>query len=66
MRTRKRSQPHTFEQRLDEQRQRLEQELSLLPNGARRDAVAARIEQLQAAAEMHEFLTLREDVSASG
>ncbi|OAF02897.1 hypothetical protein AYJ54_25140 [Bradyrhizobium centrolobii] len=58
---RRRSEPHTFEQRLDAQKQRLERELVSLPHGKEREAVATRIEQLQAAAEMHEFLSLRDD-----
>jgi hypothetical protein len=57
---RRRSEPHTFEQRLDAQRLRLEHELASLPDGNRRDSVATRIEQLQAAAEMYEFLMPRE------
>ena len=57
---RRRSEPHTFEQRLDAQRLRLEQELASLPQGKQRDAVSVRIEQLQAAAEMFEFLSPRE------
>jgi len=57
---RRRSEPHTFEQRLDEQRRRLERELASLPVGVQRDSVAARIEQLQTAAEMFEFLKLRD------
>lgn len=57
---RKRSEPHTFEQRLDAQRLRLERELAGLPHGVERDAVATRIEQLQAAAEMYDFLARRE------
>jgi len=57
---RRRSEPHTFEQRLDAQRLRLEHELASLPVGVQRDSVAARIEQLQTAAEMFEFLKLRD------
>jgi len=57
---RRRSEPHTFEQRLDAQRLRLERELSALPDGNQRDGIAARIEQLQTAAEMFEFLKLRD------
>ncbi|TWA94576.1 hypothetical protein [Bradyrhizobium stylosanthis] len=57
---RRRSEPHTFEQRLDAQRLRLEHELANLPVGVQRDSVAARIEQLQTAAEMFEFLKLRD------
>ncbi|MDA9507923.1 hypothetical protein XI09_25460 [Bradyrhizobium sp. CCBAU 11386] len=53
---RRRSEPHTFEQRLDAQRLQLEHELASLPVGVQRDSVAARIEQLQTAAEMFEFL----------
>lgn len=49
---RRRSEPHTFEQRLDAQKSRLEHELASLPDGDQREAVAARIEQLQAAAEI--------------
>ena len=61
---RRRSEPHTFEQRLDAQRLRLEHELLLLPAGHQRDSVLARIEQLQTAAEMHGFLKLREEAAA--
>ncbi|TPQ38179.1 hypothetical protein C2U70_09460 [Bradyrhizobium guangdongense] len=55
--TRRRSEPHTFEQRLGAQKIRLESELACLPNGKQRDAVVARIEQLQTAADMHAFLS---------
>lgn len=41
---RRRSEPHTFEQRLDAQRLRLERELASLPHGTARDVVATRIE----------------------
>ena len=61
---RRRSEPHTFEQRLDAQRLRLEHELAGLPQGKQRDTVSVRIEQLQAAAEMYDFLKLREHASA--
>jgi hypothetical protein len=61
---RRRSEPHTFEQRLEAQRLRLEHELASLPEGKQRDAVSLRIEQLQSAAEMFEFLSPR-DSSAS-
>lgn len=54
---RKRSEPHTFEQRLEEQRVRLEGELALLPEGTRRNSVAARIEQLRTAAELNAMLS---------
>jgi hypothetical protein len=57
---RRRSEPHTFEQRLDAQRLRLEHELESLKDGSERDALAARIEQLQTAAAMYEFLMPRE------
>jgi hypothetical protein len=57
---RRRSEPHTFEQRLDSQRLRLEQELAGLPVGALRESVAARLEQLHTAAEMFEFLMPRD------
>ncbi len=56
---RRRSEPHTFEQRLEAQRLRLEHERASLPEGKRRDAVSLRIEQLQSAAEMFEFLSPR-------
>ncbi|MCG2625135.1 hypothetical protein L6654_00755 [Bradyrhizobium sp. WYCCWR 13023] len=62
---RRRSEPHTFEQRLEAQRLRLEGELSRLPDGGQRDAVVARLEQLQSAAEMHDFLMVREAAVAS-
>ena len=62
---RRRSEPHTFEQRLDAQRLRLEHELSRLPDGHQRDSVVARIDQLQTAAEMYSFLMLREEAAAS-
>jgi len=56
---RKRSEPQTFEQRLAEQKRRLESELARLPTGQQRDAIAARIDQLQAAADMHDLLSSR-------
>jgi hypothetical protein len=59
MRKRKRTEPHTFAERLGAQKQRLESELARLPVGTRRAAILARIEQLQQAADMHEFLSLR-------
>ena len=62
MRIRKRSEPHTFEQRLEQHRLRLEVELAGLPSGRQRDLIVTRIEQLQAAVEMHEFLSLRQPV----
>lgn len=55
---RKRSEPHSFAQRLAEQKLRLERQLADLPNGKQRDGIAARIEQLKAAAEMYDFLSL--------
>ena len=61
---RRRSEPHTFEQRLVAQKLRLEHELASLPDGMQREAVATRIEQLQAAAEMYDFLMLREEAVA--
>ena len=60
---RRRSEPHTFEQRLVAQRLRLEHELSSLPAGHQRDSVLARLEQLQTAAEMYGFLMLREEAA---
>ena len=62
---RRRSEPHTFEQRREAQRLRLEGELSRLPDGGQRDALVARLEQLQSAAEMHDFLMVREAAVAS-
>lgn len=62
---RRRSEPHTFEQRLEAQRLRLEHELASLPQGKQRDAITERIEQLEAAAEMYGFLMLRDGASAS-
>ncbi len=62
---RRRSEPHTFEQRLDAQRRRLEHELASLPDGYQRDSVVARIDQLQTAAEMYGFLMPREEATAS-
>ncbi|KYH00959.1 hypothetical protein SE91_22695 [Bradyrhizobium sp. DOA1] len=61
---RRRSEPHTFEQRLDAQRQRLQHEIARLPDGQQRESVVARLEQLQTAAEMHDFLMLRQEISA--
>ncbi|MBR0797833.1 hypothetical protein JQ615_20820 [Bradyrhizobium jicamae] len=54
---RKRSEPHTFEQRLEEHRVRLETELSRLPDGASRDSLVARIEQLRTAVELNAMLS---------
>jgi hypothetical protein len=63
MRKRKRTEPHTFAQRLGEQKKRLEIELARVRVGAQRDAILARIEQLERAADMHEFLSLRSQVA---
>jgi predicted FMN-binding regulatory protein PaiB len=54
---RKRSEPHTFEQRLEEHRVRLEIELSRLPAGTKRKQVVARMEQLRTAAELNAMLS---------
>lgn len=62
---RRRSEPHTFEQRLDAQKLRLEHELSSLPDGQKRNSVLARLDQLQTAAEMYGFLMLREEAAAA-
>lgn len=62
---RRRSEPHTFEQRLKAQRLRLEHELWCLPDGMQRDSVLARLDQLQTAAEMYGFLMLREEASVA-
>lgn len=59
---RKRSVPHTFMERIEAQRCRLERELTNLPLGKQREVIAARLEQLRAATEMHEFLSLGEEV----
>jgi len=61
---RRRSEPHTFEQRLTAQKLRLEHELSGLSDGPQREIVLARIDQLQTAAEMYGFLMLRGDAAA--
>lgn len=62
---RRRSEPHTFEQRLEAQRLRLEHEMAKLPDGQQRDCLVARLEQLQTAAEMYDFLMLRQETPAS-
>jgi hypothetical protein len=54
---RKRSEPHTFEQRLMEQKLRLEAEAARLPPGDARDVIAKRIERLQLAADMNRWLS---------
>jgi hypothetical protein len=56
---RKRSEPHTFEQRLEAQRLRLETEAAKLARGSERDALVKRIEQLQTAADMNMWLSQR-------
>jgi hypothetical protein len=56
---RKRSEPHSFEQRLEEHRLRLEAEAAKLPHGSERDAVMKRIELLQTAADMNIWLSQR-------
>ncbi|MHC2331513.1 hypothetical protein ACVIW0_000802 [Bradyrhizobium sp. USDA 4454] len=57
IRKRKRSEPHTFEQRLEEHRVRLETQLAQLPRGAAREQIIARIEQLKAAVELNTMLS---------
>jgi len=56
---RKRSEPHSFEQRLAEHQARLEAEAARLPRGSERDAVMKRIELLQTAADMNIWLSQR-------
>ncbi|MGF6307202.1 hypothetical protein ABIB82_001651 [Bradyrhizobium sp. i1.8.4] len=60
IRKRKRSEPHTFEQRLEEHRIRLESRLAQLPRGAEREQIAARIEQLRTAVELNAMLSMSE------
>lgn len=57
MQKRKRSEPHTFEQRLEEHKLKLEIQLARLPSGTQRDSIAARIEQLRTAAELNAMLS---------
>ena len=59
---RRHAEPHSFEERLNAHKLRLESELARLPGGQQRDSIAARIEQLRAAAEMYAFLSLPESV----
>jgi hypothetical protein len=63
MQKRKRSEPHTFQQRLDEHRTRLESELARLPDGAHRASVVARIEQLRTAIELNALLSTQTGAS---
>jgi hypothetical protein len=60
IRKRKRSEPHTFEQRLEEHRVRLENRLAQAPSGAEREQLAARLEQLRTAAELNAMLSMSE------
>ena len=57
---RKRSEPHTFEQRLEEHRMRLESQLARLPQGAEREQTAARIQQQPTAVELNAMLSMSE------
>ncbi|MGY3442436.1 hypothetical protein ACVW17_002437 [Bradyrhizobium sp. USDA 4473] len=57
IRRRKRSEPHTFEQRLEEHRVRLETQLAQLPRGVEREQIMARIEQLKTAVELNAMLS---------
>ncbi|SIO19526.1 hypothetical protein SAMN05443247_02697 [Bradyrhizobium erythrophlei] len=54
---RKRSEPHSFEQRLEAYRQRLEAEAARLPRGSERDEIMKRIELLQRAADINSWLS---------
>jgi nitrate reductase cytochrome c-type subunit len=63
---RKRSEPHTFEQRLAEQRLRLEAEAATLPHGAARDVIRKKIEQLQLAVDMNRWLSCASAADSSG
>jgi len=62
---RKRSEPHTFEQRLAEERLRLEAEAAKLPGGPARDAIEKKIEQLRVAADMNLWLSRASPASDS-
>jgi hypothetical protein len=54
---RKRSEPHSFEQRLEEHKLRLEAEAARLPRGSERDDIMKRIELLQRAADINVWLS---------
>ncbi|MEH2563938.1 hypothetical protein V1289_003565 [Bradyrhizobium sp. AZCC 2289] len=54
---RKRSEPHSFEQRLEEHKLRLEAEAARLPSGSERDDIMKRIELLQRAADINIWLS---------
>ena len=56
---RKRSEPHSFEQRLEEHRLRLEAEAAELPDGSEREEILKRIELLQRAVDMNVWLSQR-------
>jgi hypothetical protein len=54
---RKRSEPHSFEQRLEEHKLRLEAEAARLPCGSERDDIMKRIELLERAADINVWLS---------
>ena len=53
---RQRSKPHTFEDRIDAERQRHQDQLAALPPGPERDAVEHKISQLDVASRMNDWL----------
>ena len=53
---RKRSIPHSFDERLTAEKERLEEQAALLPPGSVKDVVLRRIEQLNTAIHVNEWL----------
>jgi hypothetical protein len=53
---RRRSKPHTFEGRIEEEKARLEEQIKFLPNGSRKDELLRKIRQLNTASHLSEWL----------
>jgi hypothetical protein len=55
--TRKRSKPHTFEGRIEEEKGRLEEAAANLSHGPQKELLLEKISQLETAAYMYAWLT---------
>ena len=54
---RRRSAPHTFEQRIEAEKARLEAKIARLRRGPKQDELLEKIRQLETAAHIHEWLS---------
>jgi hypothetical protein len=56
MQQRRRSKPHTFEGRIEEEKKRLQEQADVLPLGAAKEALLRKIRQLDTASHMYDWV----------